>query len=503
VDEDWAVKWEQVFDQAQAAGIDIMLVFSGWYDWNTHGYSNWANNPLNSANGGLAQSAHDLFQKDSKTQTLWLSWLKTLVNRWQSRQNIAIWEIYSEVNLTDNVTEAEGIYFINQAASIIHSVDPKHRPITASLADFGQWNQFYSASSIDLINIHPYPTSGQLDLKIIHDVPLLQAQYHKPVMIGESGLSAETPDSNPPTLTTARNAPLGIQHAIWAGVVSGSMNARSLYWEDSYAIYFPTLTYLLDQYKDTELAAAHFIQGVDFSGFTPLAVSTESTITGAAVGSPQTIIGWFRDATCEPPDWNMQPVVSKQTVMITIPGPAANWRAYFYDTATGIDLIGSTTVVQNGGRITIPLPDFKDAIAFKLNFQSAAEPAVSPTGEPTLETPGPISTDLIAGKWTGTIFSSTSGFTTRIDLSIQADCQVNQVCGTVSTPQLCSGNLVLTAIDASTYIFIEQDMTGISSCASGGSESLQLLADGSLSFNFKSSPTQGGVISSSGTLKRP
>jgi hypothetical protein len=47
---------------------------------------------------------------------------------------------------------------------------------------------------------------------------------------------------NSATLTTAKNARLGIEHAIWAALVSGAMDGRALYWEDGFAVFFPKLS---------------------------------------------------------------------------------------------------------------------------------------------------------------------------------------------------------------------------------------------------------------------
>ncbi len=173
--------------------------------------------------------------------------------------------------MSPGTTEPAAIDFVNQAASIIRNADPAQRPVTASLADFGEWDKYYHSDGIDFINIHPYPTSGKLDTTIISEVRALREKYSKPVMIGESGLSFQTPDTNPPTLTTASKAELGIQHAIWAGLVSGAMNGRALWWEDSVGIYFPALSWpFLNKYAASELPAANFIKKVDFSGFSPL-----------------------------------------------------------------------------------------------------------------------------------------------------------------------------------------------------------------------------------------
>jgi hypothetical protein len=286
-----------------------------------------------------------------------LQWVKTLVDRWQTRKNIAAWEIFSEVNLASGVSESAGIDFVNSAVSIIRASDPSQRPISASLADDGKWPDFYRRASIDFVNVHPYPPSGQLDRNVISGVRQVLATYNKPVLIGESGLSAETPDSNPPTLTTAANASLGIKHAIWAGVVSGAMNGRALYWEDGFAIYFPALNLpFIQKYADADLPASNFVRGIDFSGFRPLTSQSSETM----------VIGWFRDAKCEPPDWNLQPVISKQTITITVPGSATNWQVDFYNTKTGTDITSSVTVTLKGKNITIALPDFADDIAFKM-----------------------------------------------------------------------------------------------------------------------------------------
>jgi hypothetical protein len=374
VDAFWAKKWEHVFDKAASYGMDVMPVFGAWYEWNDGaGYSTWKSNPFNEANGGPARTSLELFKSGSPTQQLWLEWMKTLVERWQGQENILAWEIFSEINMSPGTTEPAAIDFVNQAASIIRNADPAHRPVTASLADFGEWDKYYHSDGIDFINIHPYPTSGKLDTTIIREVRALREKYSKPVMIGESGLSFLTPDTNPPTLTTASKAELGIQHAIWAALVSGAMNGRALWWEDSVGIYFPALSWpFLNKYAASELPAANFIKKVDFSGFSPLKTQTSPKITGAALGNDKMVIGWFRDAGSEPPDWTLQPVISGESLKITVPGSTPDWQVDFYDTKTGL-IISSTAAARQGNTITISLPDFTDDMAFKLYTPPAAQ----------------------------------------------------------------------------------------------------------------------------------
>jgi hypothetical protein len=374
IDEEWAEKWETVFDEAAEQGIFVLPVFSVWFDWNDASpnnctacsYTQWPSNPLNKVNGGPAETAKELITPDSVAQQLWLDWLKTLVERWQARDNIIAWEIFSEVNLVPGVTEINAVDFIDKASLLIRTADSMKRPITASLADFGNWSSFYESEAIDFINIHLYPVDGRLDAYIISKVHSMLAAYHKPVFIGESGLSFEVPDAVPETLTTAEHADMGIRHAIWAAMVSGAMNGRSLWWEDGVAIYFPDLNMpFIQKYGTAELAASNFVLGIDFADFQPIDDDSTSGVLGAAIGSENLVIGWYRDASSEPPNWNLQSLISGQTVTLSVPGPATSWQVDFYDT-TGTHLIGSITVTQSGNQVTIPLPDFVDDIAFKM-----------------------------------------------------------------------------------------------------------------------------------------
>jgi hypothetical protein len=380
VNETWARDWDGFFDQAQRDGISVIPVFGVWADWNNGtpdwGSPLWQYNPLNSANGGPVGSPGDLFIPASGTQTHWMQWVKTLVERWQGRQNIAAWEIFSELDIASGVTghmdakggvdEATGVDFTNKAIAVIHAADSQHRPVTLSVAGVyssaGKWTEYYNLVSLDFIEVHYY--SDTLDRDLVSQVRKYRAKYQKPVLIGESGLWSMTHNAN---------ARVGIEHAIWAGLVSGAMNGRALWDNDGYALYSASdradAIAFMQTYATTERPIANFTNGVDFSGFQPLTSTSSSGVWGAAVGAERSVIGWYRDVTSEPPNWTVKPAVSKQTVTITVPGTAASWRVDFYDTKTGTTILSSASVTRTGNTVTILLPDFQDDIAFKLTAQ--------------------------------------------------------------------------------------------------------------------------------------
>jgi hypothetical protein len=152
----------------------------------------------------------------------------------------------------------------------------------------------------------------------------------------------------------------------WDGLFDQAQN-------DGYSIYSiedrdDAIEFMKD-YALAELPIAKFVEEIDFSGFKPLASTPSSAAWGAAIGNEDSVIGWYRDASCEPPAWDLKPLISKQTVSLAIPGPGGTWQVDFYDAKTGVDVIGSTIVVQEDDQVTIELPDFTDDIVFRMQRQ--------------------------------------------------------------------------------------------------------------------------------------
>jgi len=124
-----------------------------------------------------------------------------------------------------------------------------------------------------------------------------------------------------------------------------------------------------------------------------------------------------------------------------------------------------------------------------------------PTAAPAVTSPT-ANVDTIAGSWTGIEGYPDGHLQTRVDLSIQRDCKIGNVCGKVSFPEIsCAGNLVLTKIESETFVFLEQIVSGGAGCTnvSGGSDYLRLLANGTLSLAYRFADGKAGA---SGFLQR-
>lgn len=426
VDTVWRDFWDDVFDEAAERGLYVLPVFDVHADWREDRdddvplpAQSWKNNIYNVASSrcdaanaafyipgaacGPATHPIEVLVDNpalaDDAQDRWMGWVEALVQHWEGRSNIVGWEIFSELDLitgtaagaTVPATEAEVLPFVDRAAQVIRDADTHDRPVTASLSGIrgfenDGWDGFGSSSALDFIQIHPYANlppydDGNLDTEIIEVVRDRLTRYGKPVFIGESGLSAATPlTAASQTREMSANAPTAINHAVWAGAVSGAMNARSLWFQDGYDRYHfdpPNQTVtrldLRTAYQDASVPVARFLQGVDFTGFAPIDVTLSSGITGAALGSASHVIGWVRDTLSAAsadwpttPGWEPTAALTGQSVVVTPSGVSPFWLVTFHDTSTGYAVSSVYATQAEDGSITIGLPSFTPSIAFQI-----------------------------------------------------------------------------------------------------------------------------------------
>jgi hypothetical protein len=366
VDQTWAAEWDAVFDHARAIGLYVLPVFGVWTDFNDgtpdRGFASWSMNPWNAVNGGPAASPAELLQSGSTVRQGWLDWVSALVARWAARPNIAGWEVFSELDLVTGAIEETAAALATDAAAIVRAADGRGRPVMTSLSALADWPAVLGSAAVDIVQVHPY--DEQLDTALIAAVAAKLTAYGKPVLIGESGLAAAAPTGN--TATTAPNARVAIKHAIWAGMVSGAMNARALWWEDGYAIYQPPGLAFVNSYALAEAPAARFAKTVELGGVRPLPTRPSDGVVGAAIGTAFGVVGWFRTTACTSPGFDCTTERSGATVTVTVLGTATTWLPVFYDPAGGTALSSGGRLTRTGAQVVVPLPKLSDDIAFTL-----------------------------------------------------------------------------------------------------------------------------------------
>lgn len=357
--------WDAILDSAEEQGLVVMPVLGGWAEWNDGSnketWHTWDKNPFNAAKGGPAKRPAELFE-DTECRKLWLQRLETLVKRWAPRKAIVAWEIFSEVDLVSGAIEEHAVGFVQAAAERIRAHDPMKRPITASQAGINDWPKLSGSLWLDFLEVHPYGdagVAGRLDDLILASVRERLEKYGKPVMIGECGLDSAPPRGK--TLETAPRADVGVRHAIWAALVSGAMNGRALWWQDGYDEF--ENADICRHYHTAAVPAVAFAKGIDFRRFAPIACKLSPGLRGAVLGNEQSMIGWMRDGRCSPPNWPADPT-SNQSLSLDAAGEL--WSVEFFDTKSGQSIGEQRKLKADSGRLTIPIPEFRESIAFKL-----------------------------------------------------------------------------------------------------------------------------------------
>ena len=363
IDAGMLAAWDMILDFAEARGLAVLPVLGVWSDWNDGSHKEfwhqWDRNPYNIARGGPASRPGELFD-DTPCRQLWLKRLETFVRRWSPRRAIVGWELFSELDLVTGASEDRAVEFAERAAAVVRAADPWKRPVTASQAGVLCWPKLTRSAALDFIEIHPYANGrfqGRLDDLILATVRARLKEYGKPVLIGESGLDAGPPHG---TLDVAPRAAIGIRHAIWAGVASGAMNGRALWWQDGYD-QFEKADVCRD-YHEAAVTAVAFVRGVDFTDFAPVPCECSPGVKGAVLGNQRLRLVWFRDVRCEPPDWPVAPVSDQH---VTMNAPGSVWQAEYFDPVTGKST-GKTRINVQDGRLRIELGKFQDAIAVRL-----------------------------------------------------------------------------------------------------------------------------------------
>jgi hypothetical protein len=126
---------------------------------------------------------------------------------------------------------------------------------------------------------------------------------------------------------------------------------------------------------------------------------------------------------------------------------------------------------------------------------SLSSPEVSVSAPPVGTPTSPVAAML--GEWEGSAQTS-DGNTFPIELKIDTDCQLSQLCGTIGVPQVpCYGQIFLNGVDNGEVDFNVANFDARSDherCREGAGETFKLLPDGHLAYQTTYQPTAQGVL---------
>ena len=293
-----AYYFDWLLDYCRQKNVYVMATLNNHGQVSTGVNPEWTNNPYNTANGGPAANTWDFFT-DVTAKNLHKNRLRYIIARYGYSQNIQSWELFNEVDWTDqfDTRKAAVKNWHEEMANYIKSKDVNKHLVTTSYAKDANDPAAWNIANIDFSQTHYYVDAPNIENTIAAGVDHYLATFQKPTFNGEFGLG---PDGS----VLSVNDPSGIHvhNALWGTSFSGALGTGLTWWWDNYIApknlyyHFKPLSALLnsipfvnDDYKKTTAtitgggaADASIVPGGDWG----TAPANNFTIDASGVISP-------------------------------------------------------------------------------------------------------------------------------------------------------------------------------------------------------------------------
>lgn len=227
---DLAEAWrlDYVLEKARETDIYVLLCLMNHGQLQSGGDTGqWNDNPYNAARGGPLSSPEG-FWRDESAIDLFKRRLRYIASRWGYSTQVLAWELWNEVELTDNYEFEMVAEWHNEMTTYLRGIDPYGHLVTTSSDP-----RFGGLDSMDFLTVHRYGPPGFLDIGgALHSmIEHLLERHEKPVLVSEFG--ADWRWSGDP-YTTKDTEGVQIHNGIWSSVLSGSASSAMLWWWDNY-----------------------------------------------------------------------------------------------------------------------------------------------------------------------------------------------------------------------------------------------------------------------------
>ena len=334
----YAARLDRVIEYADQYDMYIILTLLNHGQFSAKTDPTWDSNPYNVANGGILSKPEQFFTS-ADAKKAYKNELLYILGRYGYSDNIMSWELFNEVDWTDN-SDINAVNIRNwhqeMAAFIKNNDSYGHMVSTSYRTEYGA---AFTLADIDFACPHSY---GYANKNICDTLPALldklYTSYNKPILFEEIGINWENGISN------YRLDPTGIslRQASWAGMLGGGCGGAMNWWWDSYVHPYD----LYYQFK----GAGAYAKLMDLSGsdYTQL-----RTLDGVSVKSGVGIIGYRYNNRVYGYVYDQAWKYNKTTfplsdVNVSIPFTNGTYNLKMYDTVTGELLTAQSITVSDG-----------------------------------------------------------------------------------------------------------------------------------------------------------
>jgi hypothetical protein len=203
----------------------------------------WNSNPYNAALGGFCNAPTDYWTNLNARNT-YKNKLRYVLARWGYSPNIACWELFNEMNLTQDYStltnKTNAANWAIEMAQYLKTNDPNSHLISNSYTNTLEGATVWTNPNFDWVQSHIYNTTAILDEEVANLATEMTGNYNKPYQAGEFGIFVDD-QSN----VTATNDPKAahFHNTMWASLFSGAAGCGATWWWDNFTDPLSNFTY--------------------------------------------------------------------------------------------------------------------------------------------------------------------------------------------------------------------------------------------------------------------
>ena len=349
----YAARLDRVIEYAKEYDMYIMLTLLNHGQFSTGADPTWNQNPYNKEKGGILSSPEAFFTS-KEARDAYKNELLYIIGRYGYSNNIMCWELFNEVDWTDNASlNALNIKnWHKEMGEFIKMNDSYHHMVSTSYKT--EQGTSFNLEVIDFACPHSYGYAGKNICDTLPNVlDKLYRQYVKPILHAEIGIDWQNGYNNykldPKGINLRQNS--------WAGMMGGGAGGAMNWWWDSYV--HPYNLYY--QFKGAGAYSKLLdLTGSDYTQLRTLSGVEKSSGVGLlGYRYNDRIYGYIYDV-----NWSYFNETGELTdIYVKIPFTSGTYNITFYNATTGVAFASQELVITNG-IASISVPKFTSDVAF-------------------------------------------------------------------------------------------------------------------------------------------
>jgi hypothetical protein len=284
--QDHAFELDWLMDYAAQNGLylDICLQNHGQIVQNGSN-PQWDSNPYSAALGGFCNAPTE-FWTNTNAKNTYKNKLRYILARWGYSPNIACWELFNEMNLTQDYStltnKNNAANWAIEMAQFLKLNDPNTHLISNSYTNTLDGNSVWTDPNFDFVQSHTYNTTAVIDEEVSNLATEMISNYNKPYQVGEFGLFV-----NDASNITATNDPQAVHfhNTLWASLFSGAAGCGSTWFWDNFTD--PLSIYTYPTFKQVSQFTDSHINTVarNYTTYKPTFIGTAGTYGDATISA--------------------------------------------------------------------------------------------------------------------------------------------------------------------------------------------------------------------------